>query len=95
MNLEAVTIIGALIIFCPLFFLIGLLAGKIIYRDRQYHTVNEFQKRASKVGAVPEFIAPGEKAEVIEVMDIQHCNPLSNDKCHGCRYAGRYVFDRR
>lgn len=51
---------------------------------------NDLQKSISKPGSVPEMIAAGELAEVVEVMgDVR-----SNAICVGCRYAGRYLLPR-
>lgn len=62
---------------------------------------NVFQKLASRREAVPEFIAPGEFAEVIELEYPDAYHPDEKEpsygyqqKCFGCQYAGRYVLPR-
>lgn len=79
-------------------------------RAMGYVNKNDNAKNSARMGAVPEFIAPGELAEVVE--KIENTSELgcragehlmrpetlaarrekqSQDKCHGCRYAGRYL----
>lgn len=57
--------------------------------------LNEFGKIKGRREAVPEMIAAGELAEVIELEESDGprlCIENVADKCHGCRYAGRYVL---
>lgn len=75
---------------------IGYAIGNIQGRRNAMGLVlqNELKKMTSKIPAVGEFLAPGQHAEVVE-LGLDKCKNAGidyTDKCHGCRYAGRYVF---
>src|SRR5260221_594328 len=58
--------------------------------------MNNYAKMASKREYIPEMIAVGENAEVVEVdanssMTIDNVPVRNRSGCIGCRYAGRYV----
>ena len=93
-------------IFCVVA-LVGYFVGYIIGRATGLSDVRiaavaaDHLKRAmSKVGDVPNFIPPGERAETVEPdllaiaaqHDADHVVDLTQRKCQGCRYQGRYVL---
>lgn len=75
-------------------FVVGFLARHLTSHNYQAALVmNAIAKHGYKGGAVAEMIAPGMGTEIVECDEHKDvCNLIPElTKCHGCKYAGRYV----